>query len=85
MKKAAPFSQRLLLGLDSSMSSTGALKDAAHGPEAAQKSTEGKKTRKLLTMLKRSMAYSQRTKDFRIRTECQPWSRCFLEQVISAL
>ena len=53
MKKAAPFSQRLLLGLDSSMSSTGALKDAAHGPEAAQKSTEGKKTRKLLTMLKR--------------------------------
>ena len=58
MKKAAPFSQRLLLGLDSSMSSTGALKDAAHGPEAAQKSTEGKKTRKLLTM--RGAAYQNR-------------------------
>lgn len=31
---------------------------------------EAKKTRKLLAMLRRSVAYSQRTKDFRIRTEC---------------
>lgn len=52
------------------MSSTGALKDAAHGPEAAQRPIEAKKTRKLLAMLKRSVVYSQRTKDFRIRTEC---------------
>lgn len=63
-------SAQILLGLDSSMSSTGALKDAAHGPEAAQRPIEAKKTRKLLAMLKRSVVYSQRTKDFRIRTEC---------------
>ena len=73
--------QRILLGLDSSMSNTGALKDAAYGVEAAQRSTEGKGTRKLLTMLKRSVACSQRTKDFRIKTECQPRPHCFLEQV----
>lgn len=61
---------RLSLGLDSSVSSAGALRDAAHGPEAAQRPVDAKKTRKLLATLKRSVAYSQRTKDFRIRTEC---------------
>lgn len=72
---------RLLLGSDSSMSSEGALKDAVHGTEAAQRSREGKRTRKRSTMLQRSMAYSQRTTDFRIRPDCQSWYHCFLGQV----
>lgn len=65
------------------MNSEGALKDAAHASEAAQRFRK-QRQQEINNHVEKEHDMSQMTMDFRMKPECQSWYHHFLGQVTSA-